>query len=298
MLDSHQLNVFIMASETMNFTHAAKMLHMSQPSVSQHIQSLENHFNLPLFMRNGSRLQLTEAGMILVPIAKQMVNHSIHIDEIMSSLHGDIYGNIMVGCSTTPGKYALPKLLALFHNQYSKVSVTCCVSPQAQAMEMLSNGDIHFTLAGNSHITGTSIEIKKFICDHVKMIAPTDHPWSKTGRIQIEDLFSGKFIHREKTSGTFQSVEEALRTIDVDINQLTTVMTLGNSESIALAVKEGLGVGFVSESVVNTLNSEGIQVVVVDGLEISRNIYFCRNTNYSHSGAQEVFWEFITKNIM
>lgn len=51
MLDTHQLNIFLKASETLNFTQAAKLLHLTQPSVSQHIQSLENHFDTQLFFR-------------------------------------------------------------------------------------------------------------------------------------------------------------------------------------------------------------------------------------------------------
>jgi DNA-binding transcriptional LysR family regulator len=294
MLDPHQLNIFVKASETLNFTQTAKLLHLTQPCVSQHIQSLENHFNQPLFLRNGSRLQLTEAGMVLVPIARDMVNYSIRIDEIMASLQGEIFGNINVGCTTTPGKYILPKFLALFHNQFPKVSVTCQVNTQAVAMEMLINGDLHFTLAGFEHIFNKDIENKKFICDRIQLIVSSDHPWAEAGKIQIDDLFSGKFIHRETDSGTFRTVQEALGSQGIDIDQLSALMTLGNSEAIALAVKESLGVGFVSESVIETLGYQGIQVIEIENLDIIREIFFNRNKQYPYSRAQIAFWEFLT----
>jgi DNA-binding transcriptional LysR family regulator len=293
MLDPHQLNVFIKASETLNFTQAAKLLHMTQPSVSQHIQSLENHFNQPLFLRNGGRLQLTEAGMVLVPIAREMVNYSLRIDEIMSSLQGEIFGNIVVGCTTTPGKYILPKFLALFHSQFPKVSVTCQVNTQAQAMDMLINGDLHFTLAGYEHITCSTIEKINFLTDRIQLIVPANHPWTQTERIQIDDLFSGQFILREQESGTYQTVQEALASQGKNIEQLNTLMTLGNSEAIALAVKEGLGVGYVSESVIDTLENKEIQVIEVEGLEISRDVFFNRNSQYPYSRAQNAFWDFL-----
>ena len=53
MLDAHQLNIFLVAAETLNFTQAAERLHMSQPSVSQHIRALEKHFDEVLFIRQG-----------------------------------------------------------------------------------------------------------------------------------------------------------------------------------------------------------------------------------------------------
>ena len=57
MLDSHQLRVFLAAAETLNFSEAARRLHMSQPSVTQNIQNLENHFELKLFNRLGRKIK-------------------------------------------------------------------------------------------------------------------------------------------------------------------------------------------------------------------------------------------------
>ena len=90
MLDAHQLNVFLIAAETLNFTQAAVRLHMSQPSVSQHIFSLEQHFEQPLFIRSGRNVQLTDAGVALVPLARELVARSVHIEEMMKSLFSQL----------------------------------------------------------------------------------------------------------------------------------------------------------------------------------------------------------------
>ena len=131
MLDAHQLNVFLAAAESLSFTQAAQQLHMTQPSVSQHIQALERHFDMQLFLRNGRNLELTDAGMALLTLAREAVTLSIRIDETMESLKGNVHGHLIVGCSTTPGKYILPNVLARFHKKYPQVRVTCQVSPQA-----------------------------------------------------------------------------------------------------------------------------------------------------------------------
>ena len=112
MLDTHRLRVFLIAAETLNFSVAAKRLHLTQPSVSQHIQALEQKFGTDLFVRSGRRLCLTEAGAVLVPMAEKMVSMAMHAQEVMSNLKGEVHGHLQVGCSTTPGKYMLPKLLS------------------------------------------------------------------------------------------------------------------------------------------------------------------------------------------
>ena len=146
MLDTHQLNVFLIAADTLNFTQAARLLHMSQPSVSQHIQTLEQSFGHPLFVRLGRRIELTDAGRALVPLAREMVRRSIQIEETMKSLEGEVHGHLLVGCSTTPGKYILPQLLARFHHLNPKVRVSCTVAAQGEVFRMLCDGEVHVAM--------------------------------------------------------------------------------------------------------------------------------------------------------
>ena len=294
MLDAHQLNVFLVAAETQNFTQAAQRLHMSQPSVSQHIQSLERHFNTKLFVRAGRNLMLTDSALALVPLARNMVNQSTLIEETMASLEGAVYGHLMVGCSTTPGKYVLPGLLADFHRRFPRVKVTCQVSPQADAVERLIEGQVHFALTSFSQDSYKDAEFRKFMSDPVILIAPADHPWAENGEITPEELFETDFIMREPESGTYSAVQDALGEIDIDIHQLKTLLTLGNSEAIALSVQEGLGVGFVSQIVVNILNPGQVIPVKIRGLDINREIQIGRHTRRQSTTAQNSFWEFIT----
>ncbi len=294
MLDVHQLNVFLASAETLNFTRAAKQLHMTQPSVSQHIQGLERHFDLPLFIRNGRNLELTDAGMALLPLAREAVGLSIRIDETMQSLKGTVYGNLIVGCSTTPGKYILPHLLARFHHLYPQVRVTCRVSPQTAALRDLAAGEDHFALYSIDADAYPDIEAIAFICDPIVLIAPLDHPWAQRGDIEPAELLEGHFIMRESESGTFSAVREALATQNISTGDLNIIITLGNAEAIAMAVQEGLGVGFISKMVIDRLCSGRVAEVHIRGIEICREIFIGRNQRRSSTAAQTAFWDFLT----
>lgn len=293
MLDAHQLNVFLIAADTLNFTKAAQKLGMSQPSVSQHIQNLERFFNTPLFIRSTRNLQLTDAGVALLPLAREMVNQSIRIEETMASLQGEVFGHLMVGCSTTPGKYILPPLLTKFHDEFAKVRITCQVSPQSEAIDKLSDGFVNFALTSQTRDTCRDVEFRKFMKDKIILIAPLSHPWAGQASIDPEDLFGEDFLMREPDSGTYFSLIEALDSIGIEISSLTTLMTLGNSEAIALSVQEGLGVGFISEIVVSKLGKGRVAPIKVRGLEITREIFIGRNVTQPATVAQTTFWEFI-----
>ena len=293
MLDAHQLNVFLTASETLNFTAAARQLHMTQPSVSQHIQALEQHFQSELFIRKGRQMVLTDAGEALVPLARRLVDWSVRIDETMESLRGEVYGHLKVGCSTTSGKYVLPFLLTSFMQKHPQVTATCQVTPRRQAVEDLCDGLVHLALASPREFCST-VEFCKFISDPIQLIAPLDHPWANREFIEPEELLEAEFIMREEGSGTYEVAGRGLEAIGVPIDQLFTVLTLGNSEAIALAVEEGLGVGFVSRIVVTRLANGRIATVKVAGLQMKQDVYIGRNINLPGTTAQNAFWSFVT----
>ncbi len=293
MLDTHQLNVFLTAAETLNFTQAAGQLHMTQPSVSQHIQSLENHFEQPLFVRKGRSMQLTAAGAALVPLARDIIGRSVHIEEMMQSLEGIVHGHLRVGCSTTPGKYILPPLLANFHNHHPQVKITCNVSGQLTALQNVCRGDAHLALISKPELAPKDVELKKIAVDDIMLIAPLEHPWAGRDEIEPKELYDANFILREEESGTKTAVNEALASINIDVDRLETLLVLGNSEAIAMAVEEGLGVGFVSGLVVTKLVRDRVAPVTVRGLDIKRYIYVGRHNRRPATAAQNAFWDFI-----
>ncbi|MBK7894258.1 MAG: LysR family transcriptional regulator [Candidatus Promineifilaceae bacterium] len=293
MLDAHQLNVFLTAARTLNFTAAARQLHMTQPSVSQHIQALEQHFDLQLFIRAGRHLRLTDAGEALLPMAQEMVSISQSIDNKMQSLKGDVYGRLTVGCSTTVGKYVLPLLLASFMQQYPKVEASCYVTPRKIAVQMLTDGEVNVALASKQELNN-NLEFCRFITDKVCLIVPLNHPWADRESVEPKELLQANFIWREEGSGTRYVAEEKMREHGIVFEQMRTVLTLGNSEAIALAVQEGIGVAFVSQMIITRIVEGKVKPVKVRGMEIEQEIFIGRDANRMGTTAQTAFWKFVT----
>jgi DNA-binding transcriptional LysR family regulator len=292
MLDAHQLNVFLTAATTLNFTAAARQLHMSQPSVSQHIRELETFFDTQLFVREGRRIYLTDAGVALIPMAQRLVSASVQLEEKMRSLKEEVYGHLIVGCSTTSGKYILPFLLAEFLKRHPKVEATCHVASRAISIQMLCDGDVQLALASANEFC-QDVEFKRLMADPVVLIAPLDHPWAKQGEIEPSELLRGSFIMREEGSGTRSIAAQGLQRVGLNIDQLPRVLTLGNSEAIALAVQEGIGVAFSTQSVVDYIVSSRVARVKIKGLTMQQDIYIGRHKRHPATVAQTAFWEFV-----
>lgn len=293
MLDLHQLNIFLTAANTLNFTQAARQLHMTQPSVSQHIQALETQLGAKLFRREGRQISLSDAGDILVPMARSLLSQAMQIEETMQSLQGRVYGHLRVGCSTTPGKYILPHLLAEFHELYPDVRVTCQVSNQHASLAQLNNGESHFAFASKPTASYHRAKFEPFTMDEIVLIAPFEHPWADRLEIEPDELYEGSYIMREEGSGTQSVVTAGLADVNIDSDKLKTMLVLGNSEAIALAVQEGIGLGFVSRIVVTKVVPGKVAIVSVRGLHLEREICFGHQKGQPTTAAQKAFWEYV-----
>jgi LysR family transcriptional regulator, transcriptional activator of the cysJI operon len=291
-LNPHQLHVFLMAAETLNFTQAAQQLQITQPSVSQHVQALEEHFGQGLFARTGRTIELTDAGVALVPLAREIVYLSIRMEEMMASLKGEVQGHLIVGCSTSTGRYLLPKILATFHRQYPQVRATCQVSTREQALRRLVEGKVHVALASDPPFIA-DVAFEKITTERIILIAPLSHPWAQRGVIDINQLCETDFILPEERNELYTLVHDELDDAGVSILQLRNLISLGSLEAIALSVQEGLGVGFVPELMVNRLVKGRVTSVEVRGLEIRQDVFIGRNLSRPATAAQDAFWEMV-----
>lgn len=294
MLDTHQLKVFLAAAETLNFSQAAKRLHMSQPSVTQHIRNLETHFEMPLFIRAGRKLALTEAGVTLLPMARDLVLAAVRADEMMDTLKEEIHGHLWIACTTTPGKYILPSLMADFLKKHPKVEASISVSNRNDAMRYLNEGKAQIMVSSvfNYH---PDIEFHKFISEPLVLIVPNNHPWTKRSSIKLDELRKANMILREPSAGSYMVLRDGLAEKGFDIGDLRKVLTLGNSEAIAFAVQEGVGVGFVSMLVAQRIVKDQVTIVEIEDFQLSQNIYIGQHRRLPSTPAQVAFWKMATE---
>jgi DNA-binding transcriptional LysR family regulator len=292
MLNIHEMQVFLVAAETENFSEAGRRLNISQPAVSMQIRSLEQTLGTDLFHRSGRHISLTETGHALVPMARDLVSRAIHIEETMASMQGKVIGLLKLGCSTASGKYILPKLIAGLREQHPAVDVVCHVNTRDLALKMLLEGEAHVAITSLRE-PYKDIEYRPFVQDRIVLVVPAGHPWASKGSIQPTDLLGENFILREEGSGTREALKDGLTRHNLSLDYLNTVMVLGNSEAIAMAVREGIGVAFISGMVAaDEFRSGALVPVAVEGMALSQTLYMARHTGRPATSAQTAFWEF------
>lgn len=293
MLNLIELRVFLIAAETENFSETGRRLSLSQPAVSMQIQSLEAQLGIQLFHRSGRHISLTEAGAAFMPLARDLLNHAIQVEETIQSLQGQVVGLLKLGCSITLGKYILPRLIARLHERHRHVQVVCNVTDRSHALSMLLGGEAQIAITSLCE-PYKDIEYRPFLVDPVILIVPAGHPWAAGSRvIQPADLTQGTFIMREEGSGTQDALRQGLAWHGLAIGDLPTVMVLGNSEAIRMTVQEGLGAAFVSGMVASEgCRTGGIVPIRVEGMDLHQTLYMTRHTRRPATAAQTAFWDF------
>lgn len=118
------LETLIVIVDKKSLTKAARALDVSQPAVSKQLRALEAYYGTLLLYRRGREPELTEAGKIVYRYGQrilQMIDKSLaDVRELADTVQGDL----LLGGSTIPGEYILPRLLGAFQQEYPAVRVS------------------------------------------------------------------------------------------------------------------------------------------------------------------------------
>ena len=297
MLDVHELNVFLAAAETENFSAAARHLNLTQPAVSMQIRGLERRLGVDLFHRSGRTLVLSEQGRALIPMARDIVKRSIQIEEEIEALKGEVVGQLKIGCSTTTGKYYLPPLVARFRQHFPKVSVIIDNQSREMVLDALCEGLVHLAVV-STYPDCADVECRHFFDDHVVLVVPVNHPWATRPGVTPQDLCQTDFIMRASQSGTREEVANMLRKVDLTLDHLKIVMEIGNSEAISMAVEEGIGVAFIPRTVARRGIELGrLKEMPVEGISLQREVFIAYSQRHPATRAQAAFWDFIQEPV-
>jgi DNA-binding transcriptional LysR family regulator len=293
MLDLMRLKVFIYCADSMSFSQAAKELHLSQPTISHHIKSLESEIGLLLFDRSGGKLQLTEAGRRLVPWARKLVKGASELENMMIGMQEDISGNLCIYSSTTAGKWIIPALIGRFRQRHPGVRLSIEYCRGSEIVECLLEEGSSIGVV-NGVETDVRIEYIEFFLDPIVLIAAENHPWRARYDVNPWELVDVPLILREEGSGARNELLTELARHEISLDHLNVVMEIGNEEAIVKTVEGGFGVAFVSRLAAEWAKELGSVVEIpVKNINLQRWVYLARNRKQTPTPAVQAFWAFV-----
>ncbi len=266
-LESYE--VFRVVVEHGSATKAAQVLHMTQSTVSRHLQALEEEFGGLLFDRSSSGLTLTDLGQALYPYTCDLLGCHARAKEELLRLRSRS-GGLSVGATLSIGEYVLPRILGKFRKHNPLAEIRMRISNTTEVIDDLLRHRIDIGLVEGMIEPSADLTVTQWATDELVLLCSPEHPFSKKGYIKITELMEESLLCREEGSGTRQMTERALEQIGV-LPSLAFVMELGSIQAIKSAIQAGLGLAFLSRlAVLEECQSGRLVEVPIEQFEIVR----------------------------
>lgn len=241
MLD-YKIRTFIEVCRTMNYRKAAEILNMSQPSVTQHIQSLENYYGKRLFIYNGHRIEKTEYAKIL----EKYTLSQIHLEkEIEQKMNFASENRIKLGATKTIGNYVINNQIFSFLEETTN-TLSFIIDNTRNLTALLKENEIDAALIeGKFDKSFFDYQLYKKepyigICKKNSILDGKE--------FSFEELMKNPIIVRENGSGTRAVLETELTKQNLSLDMFSRIDYISSFSYITELVSRGRGISFVYES--------------------------------------------------
>ncbi len=142
MIFSEYKMLSVLAQE-MNMRKAAERLFVSQPALSQRLQSIEKQWQTQLFIRSQKGLTLTPAGEEVIKLANSVIEREEKLREEIQAMDQKVYGTLKIACATIVGQNWLPKVLKRFVNKYPQSKISLVTGWSSDILKALYDDTAH-----------------------------------------------------------------------------------------------------------------------------------------------------------
>ena len=299
-----QLRILKAVANERSFTRAAEVLYVSQPSLSKQIKILENKLGIVLLNRENSTISLTEGGRVFLQYSERILALCEESCRAVNDVKNGDRGNLTVGASQTIGTYLMPRVLALFAQNYPQINIKVQVDSTRIVAKNVVNREIDIAVVGGDipEDLKKNLHVENFVEDELILIVPKSHPFAlkKHKKINKDDLYHLNFITLNSTSTIRKFIDNILIQNDIETKQFNIIMQLNSIEAIKTAVSLGLGAAFVSSSAIEKeIKLKTVEIIAIENIRITRRLSIITNRQSYRSKALEFFHNelWVLKNI-
>ncbi|WP_313812720.1 LysR family transcriptional regulator [Glutamicibacter sp.] len=240
-MELRQLLHFLAIAEERHFTRAAAKLHLSQPSLSASIRSLEKELHSTLLIRNSRRVELTEAGRALLPAARRALSAVEEGQAAVDAVQGVLRGSLTIGCIQFLGVVDLPSLLVEYHHRYPGITISVIHDSVDSLMESIGTGELDLAIVDRP-LDPRTAHMQALGSETLVLAVASDDPLAKQRKVSLEQLQSRDFVEFRADSSlrvrldAVYAAEGLQRRICCEIDDIAELVKL---------VSHGLGIALV-----------------------------------------------------
>lgn len=269
-MNINHLRLFYAVAKAQSFSKAAEDIFVSQPSISVQVKNLEQELGVKLYRQVGRKIVLTDIGITVYQYAKKVFQLVDELDVYIQDYKGLNKGRLLVGASTTPGIYILPKILGQFKKAFSSIEIILDIGNSQEIENKILTNQLEIALVGGDTSDNPNLEVKTITHDDLVVVVSIDHELAKSNTVTLDDILNEPFVVREPGSSTRIALESRLQELG---RKIKINMQFGSLEAIKQAVAANLGVSVLSRFVIDQEVCSGhLHIVHIPELEITRNV--------------------------
>src|SRR6266404_1164352 len=192
-MEMHQLRYVVAVAQTRSFSRAAERCHVSQPSLSQQIQKLEDELGERLFDRTKREARLTSHGETFPPRAVRILEEADAAKREAADAKSLLRGTVTVGVLPTIAPYLLPAAMAIFTEKFPGVEIVVQEDTTARLLKLALACEIDFALASRP-IHDERLEVRELFSEELLIALPPGHPLIRKRTISATDLEGERLI--------------------------------------------------------------------------------------------------------
>ena len=237
-----QLRGFYYAAQTKNMSKAAKIMGLTQPSVSLQIQALERELKATLFERQGPKIELTHDGKTLYDLSADLIEGMESLDEKFAAQRDSIErGQLAIAAGGSTIQYVLPEYVEHFTKEHPRIDLKLHNVTGRGGLILLKEGKVDFCVGPLMDIPD-DIEFHPMVTYDPVLITQKDHPLTKRKRITLKEISKYPLVLPPRHLSTWRQVE----TIFAQHNLRHEVkLEVGGWEVIKKYVELGMGISIV-----------------------------------------------------
>lgn len=283
MITRKHLAIFKTVAKTKSMSKAAKLLYISQPTISQKIQEIEDEYQVKLFERYSKTLFISEEGQTLLVKANQILNLYDEIEHIFTKTK---QFPLKIGATLTIGSTLISPILKKLKDKYQDITFQVYIDNTNVIEEKLLNNTLDIALVEGT-IINQDLIVEPVIKDQVVFVCAQDYPLNNVKVMSLTELSLHPFIDREQGSGTRNQLDECLKNNNIF---LEPAWQCHSWESVKQAVLNGHGIALMPMKIIeNEVIEKSIQVINVNNISIERDFSICYHKNKSINKKMQTF---------
>jgi DNA-binding transcriptional LysR family regulator len=242
-MELRQLRYLDAVAGRRSFTQAALDLHIAQSALSQQVGRLERELGVELLRRTTRRVEVTEAGELVLTRARRALAEADGVRADLDALQGLVRGTLHLGGVPPVGPVHPAALIAEFSRAHPGVAVTVREDVALTLLRQLRDGGLDLVMALVDPDVLDELEGVRLLEEELVVIAPLDHQLARSKRVRVERLAGEPLV----TYGAGSALRDALLALVPNGRVIAEANDLGTVRELTA---RGLGVTLMPRSVV------------------------------------------------